>query len=83
MLLVCLSLSFSISTVFFCIFLFFKRNMKTRALDLIREGIALKKNLGVPLYLAAGFWDRGSKYHGAFQPHYFLSTLFVFTSPEI
>ena len=54
--------------------------MKTRALDLIREGIALKKNLGVPLYLAAGYWDLGSKYHGAFQPHYFQSTLFVFSN---
>ena len=51
-----------------------------KGLDLIHEGITLKEKLGVRVYLAAGHCDLGSKYHCAFQLHYFLSTLFVFSN---
>ena len=48
-------------------FLFFKGKEEEKGLDLILEGIALKKELSVPLYLAAGHCDLGSKYHVLFS----------------
>ena len=50
---------FSFLFLFFCFF----KGQQQEGLKLIESGINLRKKLGVPLYLAAGFCDLGSGYH--------------------
>ena len=44
--------------IFFC---FFKGEVG-KGLKLIQEAVDLRKELGVPLYVAAGYCDLGSEY---------------------
>ena len=48
---------------FFFAFCFFFKDEQPEGLKLIESGINLRKKLGVPLYLAAGFCDLGGGYH--------------------
>ena len=70
----CLFCSFLLQ-FFQALFLFCKGQEKDKGLNLIREGIELKKKLRDPVYLAAGHCDLGSKYHVLFSfiisfPHF-------------
>lgn len=42
---------------------FFSQGEVERGRQLIHEGIALRKELGVPLYVAAGYCDLGREYY--------------------
>ena len=71
----CLFCSFLLQFFSGSFFLFCKGQAKEQGLNLIQEGIELKKKLGGPLYLAAGHCDLGSKYHVLFSfiitfPHF-------------
>ena len=59
-----LFLFFVLFLFFFCfLFCFFFKDEIPEGLKLIESGINLRKKLGVPLYLAAGFCDLGGGYH--------------------
>ena len=67
---------------FQALFLFCKGQEKDKGLNLIREGIELKKKLRDPLYLAAGHCDLGSKYHVLSASSFpFLTFAFMKLSP--